>query len=214
MVAPRRPWWSAFCRHGGGDSASHRLLEPSAGSRESVEGYALNARQNGKSPQYVRMGVRRLWRSRSVPGHTASGRPPGAWSAPGKCHRGLERHHEGERRCLEVFVISNAGPGAIEWDLGHHQWSDLNPSDSFSGAFVMRGNSGRLAPGEVDSFEFPRPTRPNGTWRYVVPCRRAQGLTERLRERVRDRLPRWIPEPDEMRQVWMAASPWTEVDKP
>ena len=112
-----------------------------------------------------------------------------------------------------VFVISNAGPGTIEWDLGHHQWADLNPAESTSGTFVM-GYSGRLAPGEVGSFEFPRPTRPNGTWRYVVPCRRAQGLTERLRARLRDRFPRWISEPNDTRQVWIAASPWTEVDKP
>jgi len=28
----------------------------------------------------------------------------------------------------------------------------------------------------------------------VVPCRRAQGLTERLRARLRDRFPRWISE--------------------
>jgi hypothetical protein len=112
-----------------------------------------------------------------------------------------------------LFVISNAGPGAVEWDLGHHQWADLNPADSCSGDFVM-GYSGRLAPGEVGSFEFPRPTRPNGTWRYVVPCRRAQGIVERLRARLRNRFPRWISEPKDTREVWMAASPWTEVDQP
>jgi hypothetical protein len=113
----------------------------------------------------------------------------------------------------KTFVISNAGPSAIEWDLGHYQWADLNPAESFPGAFVM-GYSGRLAPGEVDSLDFPRPTRPNGTWRYGVPCRRAQGITERLRARLRDRFPRWIDAPKDTRQVWMAASAWTRLGKP
>lgn len=36
-----------------------------------------------------------------------------------------------------VCVIFNAGPGTIRWDLGHHQWADLSPSNSFSGAFEL-----------------------------------------------------------------------------
>jgi len=116
--------------------------------------------------------------------------------------------HEGNAR--RVFVISNAGPGAVEWDLGHYQWADLNASDSVSGAFVM-GGSGRLAPGEAGSLPFFRPTRPEGTWRFTVPCRRGESVLERLHARLRDRFPRWVPKPKVSRPVWLATSPWTEV---
>jgi hypothetical protein len=40
-------------------------------------------------------------------------------------------HENGD--AWRVFMISNAGPGAIEWDLGHHQWADLNPAESIRG---------------------------------------------------------------------------------
>jgi hypothetical protein len=115
-----------------------------------------------------------------------------------------------EGNARRVFVISNAGPGSVEWDLGHYQWADLNASDSFSGAFVM-GGSGRLTSGEADSLPFFTPTRPEGTWRFVVPCRRADGVLGSLRARLRDRFPRWVPASKATRPVWLATSPWTEV---
>jgi len=116
--------------------------------------------------------------------------------------------HEGN--ACRAFVISNAGPGAVEWDVGHYQWADLSGSDSVSGAFVM-GGSGRLASGEADSLPFFTPTRPEGTWRFVVPCRRADGVLGSLRARLRDRFPRWVPASKATRPVWLVTSPWTEV---
>ncbi len=105
------------------------------------------------------------------------------------------------------FVISNAGPAAVEWDLGHCQWTDLPSSRGRSDAFVM-GGSGHLDPRTQTALNAPpNPTR-SGVWRYVVPVRRTPDVLERLQGRFHRRFPGIVPAPRSA--VWLATSPWIE----
>lgn len=91
---------------------------------------------------------------------------------------------------LRNFVLTNAGPGGVEYDTRSYQWTDLPLGDPLSGAFVM-GGSGSLAQGTVAVLTFMKPSRKDGQWRFVVACRRSPRPIERLRLHLHHRFPRF-----------------------
>jgi hypothetical protein len=112
------------------------------------------------------------------------------------------------------FVLTNAGPGGVEYDTSTYQWADLPLGDPLNGAFVM-GGSGSLEPGTAVVLTWPKPSRQDGRWRFVVACRRSPRPIERVRLQLHHRFPRLFEAPELDREPWLATSNWTQIpDKP
>lgn len=112
------------------------------------------------------------------------------------------------------FFLTNAGPGGVEYDTRTYQWIDLPLGEPLNGAFVM-GGSGSLAPETAAVLTWPKPSRQDGQWRFVVACRRSPRPIERLRLQLHYRFPRFFEAPQLDREPWLATSHWTQVhDKP
>jgi hypothetical protein len=108
-----------------------------------------------------------------------------------------------------LFIISNSGPRAIEFDRGHYEWADLPPSTEWGGIFVM-GYSGLLHSGQSREWVWMQPARA-GVLRYWVPCRRAETRLEEWHKwlyRQQPRWVRWVRKPTNRREIWTVASPW------
>jgi hypothetical protein len=108
------------------------------------------------------------------------------------------------------FVLTNAGPGGVEYDTRSYQWIDLPLGDPLSGAFVM-GGSGSLEPGTAAVLTWMKPSRQDGQWRFVVACRRNLRPIERLRLHLHNRFPWFFEAPRLDREPWLATSSWTQI---
>ena len=109
-----------------------------------------------------------------------------------------------------LFIISNSGPRAIEFDRGQYEWADLPPSTDWGGIFVM-GYSGLLHSGQSREWPWMRPARA-GFFRYWVPYRRAETRLEKWHNwlyRQQPRWIRWVRKPKNRREIWTVASSWT-----
>ena len=108
------------------------------------------------------------------------------------------------------FVLTNAGPGGVEYDTRSYQWIDLPLGNPLSGAFVM-GGSGSLAPGSSTVLTWIKPSRQDGRWRFVVACRRSPHPIERWHLHLHQRFPRFFEAPRLDREPWLATSSWTQI---